>query len=81
MQYGPTQENVNLMIEKAKTKADCICRFRGVAYRIRDHRVTHYACNGRVLERCGWFDVEIGRYDDRGFNSDIKAAAALKGLK
>jgi len=77
MNYGPTQENVFAIVEKAKTKADGVYRFRGVAYRVVNNRVTHIAGNGLVLERCGWFDVQIGEYK----GNDVNGAAALKGLK
>lgn len=61
--YGPTPENYQLATEKAKEKADGVYSFRGVAYRIRDHRITHYAHSGRVLERFGHFDTQVGTYE------------------
>ena len=77
MQYGATLENVNAIVEKAKAKNDGVYQFRGVAYRVVNHRVTHIASNGAVLERCGHFDVRIGQY--AGYTAD--AVVALKGLK
>ncbi|HET6890522.1 MAG TPA: hypothetical protein VFH31_05420 [Pyrinomonadaceae bacterium] len=63
MKYGPTPENMELIRAKAGEKANGVYRFRGVVYRVRDKRVTHIAHNGKVLERYGHFDVEVGVYD------------------
>ena len=63
MQYGNTIENRNLITVKAKEKGDGVYQFRGVAYRVRDNRVTHVACNGQVLESFGNFDVKVGIYE------------------
>ena len=66
MRYGNTIENMELIRAKAKEKGNGVFRFRGVAYRVRDKRVTHIACDGKVLEPFGHFDVEVGRYDGNG---------------
>lgn len=49
--------------EKAKTKANGCYRIRGIAYRVRDGRVTHFAYRGEIIEPHGVFHVAIGRYD------------------
>ena len=63
MRYGPTQENMGLISDKANEKKNGVYRFRGVAYRVQNKRVTHIAHGGKVLECCGYFNVEIGIYD------------------
>ena len=61
--YGMRIENVNAIIDKAKDKKDGCYMFRGVAYRVRKGCVTHYASDGLILEACGVFNAQIGRYD------------------
>lgn len=76
VQYGPTRENVQIAAELAADKADGIYMFRGVPYRVENHRITHYAYNGRVLELYGHVDTLVGTYE-----GDVKAARkALKQL-
>lgn len=62
MRYGPTPENMELIRGKAGDKTNGVYRFRGVLYRVRDKRVTHVAHDGKVFERYGHFNVEVGRY-------------------
>ena len=76
MKYGPTPENMEFINLKAKEKENGVYRIRGVVYRVRDKRVTHIAHNGKVLERCGYFDVEVGKYD--GY--DDAAAKMLRSI-
>jgi len=76
MKYGNTIENMALICAKAKEKDDGVYRFRGVAYRVRENRVTHIACGGQVLEPFGYFDVEVGRYDGYG----DAAVKVLRGI-
>lgn len=79
MQYGPTIENVALIVQKAKDKNNGVYMFRGVVYRVVDHRVTHIASNGKVMERCGYFNVVIGQYED-GMGGDNRASKLLKAI-
>ena len=60
MQYGLTIENNNLILDKAKTKKDGCYKFRGVAYRVRNGKVTHFADKGQILENCMGFNVIVG---------------------
>lgn len=60
--YGLTAENQNLIAEKAKSKNDGCYQFRGVAYRVRNKKITHYAASGYVYEAEFGFLVEIGKY-------------------
>jgi hypothetical protein len=76
MRYGPTPENMQLIDAKAKKKNDGVYRFRGVVFRVCGNRVTHIAHNGKILERCGYFNVEISKYD--GYQDE--AYKALKTL-
>ena len=75
MQYGPTIENFVLIVEKAKTKNNGVYTFRGVTYLVKNNRVTHYASGGKILERYGYFDTQIGTYD-----RDSDAVKFLKSL-
>lgn len=72
-----TTVNCNDIMQKAKTKANGIYRFRGIAYRVRDHNVTHYATLGQISESFGSFIVKVGDYEGR---TDIEAQAALKKI-
>jgi len=76
MRYGNTIENRTLIRKKAKEKANGVYRFRGVAYRVFNSRVTHTACDGIVLESFGAFDVEVGKYE--GYVDD--AAKKLRSI-
>ena len=53
-----------LITKKSKTKKDGVYRFRGVEYRVKDGRATHYAINGQILEKVYGFACVIGNYDD-----------------
>lgn len=76
VEYGLTIENNNLILEKAKTKKDGIFTFRGVAYRVRGGNVTHFACDGRILERAYGFNVVVGGYE---YGMDKKGV--LRGIR
>lgn len=60
VEYGLTIENQKLIIEKAKHKKDGCYIFRGVAYKVVNGKVTHYASKGQVLESAYGFNVIIG---------------------
>lgn len=47
---------------KAKTKKDGVYTLRGIAYRVRNNQVTHFACEGEVLVPYGNFNVIVGKY-------------------
>lgn len=66
--YGLTIENEKYIIEKAEKKRDGVYQARGVAYRVRSGRVTHYAFAGKVLERAYGFNCVVGSFD--GFGSE-----------
>lgn len=78
--YGLTIENEKLICEKATKKKDGCYRFRGVAYRVQDGIVTHYAADCKILERCYGFNVVIGEYEF-GLNSSEKGQKILKEIK
>ena len=59
--YGPTVTNLNLIHEKASSRADGVYAFRGVLYLVQSGHFTYYAHAGEVLRRAGFFDVQIGR--------------------
>lgn len=62
VKYGLTGENQNLIIEKAKAKKDGVYEFRGVAYRVRGGKVTHFAADYKILAGFGAFNVVVGSY-------------------
>lgn len=70
-------ENQNFINERAKEKKDGVYISRGIVYRVRSGRVTHYACKGDIVSPYGNFNVQAGRYS--GYNTD--AQKVLKGIK
>jgi hypothetical protein len=58
--YGLNIANEREISAKASNKKDGVYRFRGVVYRVRAGRVTHWAANGDVLENFGNFNVKVG---------------------
>lgn len=79
VKYGLTIENQYLICQKAKTKEDGCYRFRGVAYRVKDGRATHFGFDGQILESFGNFNVVVGTYDYH-MSSDVEAQKALKKI-
>jgi hypothetical protein len=59
--YGPTIANLNEISGRCINKKDGVYQFRGLAYRVKGGRFTHFAHNGTVCERAGNFNVEIGK--------------------
>jgi hypothetical protein len=62
------KENREAIAKRAATKENGVYTLRGVYYRVRDGKVTHYACKGEVVESCGHFDVCVGIYDYSAYN-------------
>ena len=58
--YGLTLINQNMINEKAKTRKDGCYQFRGVAYRIRGGKVTHFCSGGEVYQQAYGFNALIG---------------------
>lgn len=70
--YGYTIDNINIAIQKAKTKNDGIYSFRGFKYRVVENRIVAVAWNGKILQSFGHFDVELGTYNNEyGSKDDI----------
>jgi len=69
-------ETQQLIIERAKSKKDGVYRFRGVEYRVKNFRATHYAAHGELFESAYGFNVLIGKYD-----WDFTGGAGTKLLK
>ena len=67
-------ENEVYITAKAKLKLDGCYQARGIAYRVRNNRVTHYACEGEIVGNFGNYNVVLGSYE--GYSD-----AALKALK
>ena len=57
VKYGLTIENQNLIIDKAKDKRDGVYTFRGVSYRVRGGKVTHFCDGKHILQPFGNFNV------------------------
>lgn len=72
-----TIENQSFINERAKEKKDGVYISRGIVYRVRNGKPTHYACKGVVVCPYGNFNVEIGEYS--GYNLD--AQRLLKTIK
>jgi hypothetical protein len=72
VKYGATIENLDIISAKAKTKRDGIYSFRGVEYRVRSHRMTHFAHRGEIHEVFGNFTVVVGRYESYGAKDALK---------
>jgi hypothetical protein len=70
-----TIENQNYIVEKAKLKKNGCYQIRGIAYRVRDGKVTHFAVGGQVLQPYGAFNVVVGTYSG---NSDEAKKVLLK---
>lgn len=73
--------NQNLIADKAKTQKDGIYRVRGVMYRVKDNRATHFATvNGEVVMASGHFNVGVGSFEG-GMGWEDKAKKILKSIK
>ena len=70
-----TVENQNYIIEKAKSKQNGCYLARGIAYRVGDGKVTHFAVGGEILQPHGAFNVVVGTYSG---NSDEAKKILLK---
>lgn len=79
MNYGLTIENQNLINQKAKEKKDGCYQFRGVAYRVRKGRVTHFASDGQLLIPYGHFNVFAGKLEHWSSDFALKFLKTIKG--
>lgn len=70
-----TLENIEAISARAKLRENGCYTFRGIMYRVKNGHVTHYACGGEVLERCGSFNVCVGSY-----KMDSEGLKLLKGI-
>ena len=73
-----TWDNQKLIVERAKDLRDGIFSYRGIIFRVRNGRATHFAAQGKVVEPYGAFNVEVGRYN---FADDREAKRLLKNIK
>ena len=60
-----TFENLEAIQNKAKARDNGCYTMRGILYRVRDGKVTHWACNGVIEESYGHYTVTVGTYDTR----------------
>jgi len=78
VQYGElNSDNVNLIIDKARDKADGIYSFRGIMFKVRNGGVTHWAAGGIILQAMGRFNTQVGSYDPR---RNSQGRAMLKNI-
>ncbi len=78
MTYGKlTIDNLNTLIDRAKSKADGVYTFRGIEYRVKSNGITHFGCGGEILMAAGNFNVIVGKYD--GYADSAKKI--LKAIK
>jgi len=79
IQYNElNQDNKNLIIDRARDKADGIYSFRGIMFRVRNGKVTHWAVDGKILQAMGHFNTQVGSYEP-GRSSQAKVM--LKSIK
>ena len=73
--------NQNFIIDKAESQSDGIYKTRGIMYRVKDHKVTHFALvTGRIIIGTGHFNIDGGSFEgDYGWEK--RAKAILKGIK
>ncbi len=77
IQYGVLDHaNVNLIIDKSESKPDGIYSFRGILFKVKGGKVTHYATDGKILQAMGRFNTQIGSYA-----TNAEAKTILKGIK
>ena len=77
MEYGLTIENHKYIQEKAAGKVDGVYQARGVGYRVRSGRVTHFSSNGQILEFVFGFNCVVGSYDGCNANG-VKLLKSIK---
>lgn len=77
MEYGLTMENHKYIIGKAASKADGIYQARGVGYRVRSGRVTHFSSKGQILEFACGFNCVVGSYEG-GNSNGVKLLKSIK---
>ena len=77
--YGLSIENKKLIAEKARTKKDGCYSFRGVVYRVKDTKVTHYAWRGEVFLNNGWSNIFLCTYED-GMGGQQRAMKILQNI-
>lgn len=81
--YYLTNENRNLIIEKAKKKNNGIYKFRGIFYTVQNNKVDFFIdndINHTILQGAGIFNVKIGELGKLGINSDNIKRKKLKEL-
>jgi hypothetical protein len=61
--YGTTIENTNKAVDKAKSKKDGVYTLNGMYYRVKEKCVTHIAGYGEILQRAGYFNVLVVKYN------------------
>jgi len=76
---GILQTTLALIHQKAETKDDGCYRIRGVAYRVRDHQVTHVGSMGELYQFCHGFMTTVGTYE-YSIGHDVIAQALLKEI-
>jgi len=60
-----TFENIDFIFKRAKGKEDGVYTIRGILYKVKNHKPTHFACQGEILQYFGHFTVVLAKYKDR----------------
>lgn len=60
-----TIDNYTVIKERAKLKNDGIFTFRGITYRVENHKVTHFAYLGKIERNLGFAVTEVGTYQTK----------------
>ena len=56
-------EILNAIVDKAAVKKDGCYRCRGIAYRVRNGKVTHVATDGKLFQIYGGFVTQVCSYE------------------
>lgn len=67
--------NQNTIAERAKTLKDGTFSFRGIMFRVRNGRATHFAARGDIVEAVGHFNTVVGHY-----STELEAKRLLKNI-
>ena len=77
IKYGTlNSENIKAIKVRNISKKDGVYTFRGIHYRLKDGRVTHYCVGGEILENFGYFNTQVGKYE-----TEAQVITLLKGIK
>lgn len=68
--------NQNAIVDRAVALKDGIFSFRGIIFRVRNGKATHFAARGDIVAGFGHFNTVVGHYAN-----DQEAKRLLKNIK